>query len=144
MKTKRLSIIMILISFFMSSEGFAQYLDPMIELQYQMQMYNNMLNQMSKALEGVSQQQKQSGTTQSAIIPTYPINHNQNGKSESCVGYKTCSMCNGKGWVPGFKTATYGDMSRYWCTECHEEVGASHSHDQCPSCRGTGKTVTIK
>lgn len=42
------------------------------------------------------------------------------------------------------KTPTYGDMSRYWCKECKEEVGASHSHDQCPSCRGTGRTTTIK
>lgn len=57
---------------------------------------------------------------------------------------KTCSYCGGKGWNPGSKTATYGNMSRYWCYECNEEVGASHSHDQCPSCGGTGKVTSIR
>lgn len=57
---------------------------------------------------------------------------------------ETCSMCGGKGWIPGFKTPTYGSMSRYWCEECHEEVGASHSHDKCPSCSGVGKRTRLK
>ena len=51
---------------------------------------------------------------------------------------KICSMCGGKGWIPGSKTPTYGNMGTYWCNECEREVPKSHSHDLCPSCRGVG------
>lgn len=80
-----------------------------------------------------------------AASSPYPnVNNSTQSKSRLRQTSVSCSMCGGKGWIPGFKTPTYGDMSRYWCKECKEEVGASHSHDQCPSCRGTGKTTTIK
>lgn len=51
---------------------------------------------------------------------------------------KTCSLCHGKGWIAGSKTPTYGNSSPYWCDECSREVPASHSHDRCPSCGGSG------
>ncbi len=51
---------------------------------------------------------------------------------------KTCSLCHGKGWIAGNKTTTYGNLSPYWCDECNREVPASHSHDRCPSCGGSG------
>ena len=72
------------------------------------------------------------------------INYNNNsgsmnsGSSGSSVGQKTCSYCNGKGWVAGSKTTTYGNMGTYWCNDCHRDVPQSHSHDHCPSCNGRG------
>lgn len=50
----------------------------------------------------------------------------------------TCSMCNGKGWIKGNSTPTYGNMDTHWCSDCGEQVSASHSHDICPSCGGKG------
>lgn len=79
----------------------------------------------------------------SSQTPSFPALPNYDTPPSS-VTQQTCSMCGGKGWVAGFKTPTYGNMSRYWCNDCHEEVGASHSHDECPSCRGTGQTPTIR
>jgi hypothetical protein len=57
---------------------------------------------------------------------------------------ETCSSCKGKGWIPGSKTPTFGIMGTKWCSECGQEVTNSHSHDQCPSCRGTGKVTRIR
>ncbi len=53
---------------------------------------------------------------------------------------KQCSLCKGKGWIAGSKTPVYGTGGSYWCDECGREVNASHSHDRCPSCGGSGKT----
>lgn len=50
----------------------------------------------------------------------------------------TCSYCNGKGWVIGNSTPTYGNMGTKWCDECHDYFVRSHSHDRCPSCMGRG------
>jgi hypothetical protein len=50
----------------------------------------------------------------------------------------TCSMCGGKGWIAGNKAPTYGITGTHWCSECGRDVTGSHSHDQCPSCGGTG------
>ncbi|MBQ8773194.1 MAG: hypothetical protein IJZ17_01795, partial [Muribaculaceae bacterium] len=74
--------------------------------------------------------------------PTYNY---QNSTSRPTVGTKkvTCSYCKGKGWVAGSGTATYGLNNSYWCNECNEEVNASHSHDRCPSCNGTGYNSKI-
>lgn len=66
------------------------------------------------------------------------------GGSGSVVGRKTCSLCHGRGWIAGSKTATYGNGGTYWCSECQSNVGASHSHDRCPSCGGRGTVPTIK
>ena len=66
------------------------------------------------------------------------------GSSGSVVGSKTCSLCHGRGWIAGSKTATYGNGGTYWCSECQSNVGASHSHDRCPSCGGRGTVPTIK
>ena len=65
------------------------------------------------------------------------------GSSKSVVGRKTCSLCHGRGWIPGSKTATYGNGGTYWCSECQSEVTASHSHDRCPSCGGRGTVPTL-
>lgn len=65
------------------------------------------------------------------------------GSSGSVVGSKTCSLCNGRGWIAGSKTVTYGSGGTYWCSECLRNVGASHSHDRCPSCGGRGTVPTI-
>lgn len=54
---------------------------------------------------------------------------------------ETCSYCNGKGWIVGSSTPTYGNTGTKWCSECQMRVPRSHSHDECPSCRGRG---TIK
>lgn len=59
------------------------------------------------------------------------------GDSQYSPKKSDCSYCGGKGWVPGCKTPNYGGGS-YWCDECDAKVPASHSHDQCPSCRGFG------
>lgn len=68
---------------------------------------------------------------------------NQGSSGSSVIGRKTCSMCNGKGWIQGSKTPTYGNMGTYWCDKCHMEVTMSHSHDRCPSCGGSGTVPTI-
>ena len=86
-----------------------------------------------------------SHTQYGTSVNTAPkLNYDNGNVGGSVVIQKTCSYCGGKGWNPGSKTATYGNMSRYWCYECNEEVGASHSHDLCPSCRGTGKVTSIR
>ncbi len=53
---------------------------------------------------------------------------------------KVCSLCRGQGWIAGSKTPVYGTSGSYWCEECGREVYASHSHDRCPSCGGSGST----
>lgn len=65
------------------------------------------------------------------------------GNSRSVVGRKTCSFCHGRSWIAGSKTPTYGNGGTHWCSECHREVGASHSHDRCPSCVGRGTVPSI-
>lgn len=65
------------------------------------------------------------------IPSTSEYNSNSSGTS-------TCSLCGGKGWIAGSKTPTYGNSSSHWCEECQRNVGASHSHDRCPSCSGNG------
>ncbi|RHH07885.1 hypothetical protein DW228_18300 [Bacteroides fragilis] len=66
---------------------------------------------------------------------TTPTNDNSNG---SYTAKKTCTLCNGKGWIAGSKTPTYGNNGTHWCNECGRNVNASHSHDRCPSCAGRG------
>lgn len=56
--------------------------------------------------------------------------------------YKVCSYCKGRGWVSGSKTATYGLTGQYYCSDCGTMVNQSHSHDQCPSCGGSGQVRT--
>lgn len=69
---------------------------------------------------------------------------NINSSSTSTVvGQKTCSTCRGKGWIAGFSTPNYGASGQRWCDACQELVNPSHSHDRCPSCRGTGSQPTI-
>ena len=68
-------------------------------------------------------------------IPNTVPNAN-NCNTPQTVGSKTCSLCNGKGWIPGSKTPKYGNTGTYWCYECGREVTYSHSHDSCPSCGG--------
>lgn len=69
---------------------------------------------------------------------------NINSSSTSTVvGQKTCSTCKGKGWIAGFSTPNYGASGQRWCDACQELVNPSHSHDRCPSCRGTGSQPTI-
>lgn len=63
--------------------------------------------------------------------------------SPSCVYETTCSMCNGKGWIAGSKSPNYGTGS-YWCSDCQRTVLASHSHDRCPGCSGTGEVRKIR
>ena len=69
-------------------------------------------------------------------------NNSSSGSSYSSPKYKQCSYCKGRGWVPGSKTATYGLTGQYYCSDCGEYVNQSHSHDQCPSCGGTGQVRT--
>lgn len=61
-----------------------------------------------------------------------------NGVQGTSTTRSTCSLCGGKGWIAGSSTPTYGDTSTHWCTECQRTVGASHSHNRCPSCSGLG------
>lgn len=69
-------------------------------------------------------------------------NNSSSGSNYSSPKYKQCSYCKGRGWVPGSKTATYGLTGQYYCSDCGEYVNQSHSHDQCPSCGGTGQVRT--
>lgn len=72
----------------------------------------------------------------SAPASSAPSYDNNNGGSGGRK--KRCSLCNGKGWISGSKTTTYGNLGTTWCEECGREVPTSHSHDRCPSCGGTG------
>lgn len=65
-------------------------------------------------------------------------NYNNNTNSGSNIVQKKCSLCNGKGWIAGSKSSTYGNTGTYWCSECQRSVNQSHSHDKCPSCSGKG------
>ena len=62
------------------------------------------------------------------------------GGNGTATKSKQCSLCKGKGWIAGSKTPVYGTGGTYWCDECGREVYASHSHDRCPSCGGSGNT----
>ena len=66
------------------------------------------------------------------------IPYNSNSGSSSSSSQKTCTLCNGKGWIAGSKTPTYGNTGAHWCSECARNVNALHSHDTCPSCSGRG------
>lgn len=80
-----------------------------------------------------------------ALIQYFQNNANTNTNSGgSRVGKQRCSLCHGKGWIAGTSTPTYGNSSSYYCSECGRNVSASHSHDRCPSCGGTGTTQTIR
>ncbi len=69
-----------------------------------------------------------------APLPSFP-SYNVGNKSQ-----RKCSLCNGRGWRGGFRTPVYAgcSTSKRWCRECNEMVGASHSHERCPSCGGKG------
>lgn len=69
---------------------------------------------------------------------------NSNEGGSSVVERKTCSLCKGKGWIAGSKSSTYGLSGKYWCKDCQQNVGYSHSHDSCPSCGGKGYINGIK
>lgn len=69
---------------------------------------------------------------------------NGGGNSEGATYRQTCSFCNGRGWRAGFSTPTYGNTGTHYCSECGKEVGASHSHDHCPSCMGRGYIEKIR
>lgn len=62
------------------------------------------------------------------------------GGNGTATKSKQCSLCKGKGWIAGSKMPVYGTGGTYWCDECGREVYASHSHDRCPSCGGSGNT----
>lgn len=58
------------------------------------------------------------------------------GKDPYSTRQEKCSHCNGKGWISGYKTTSWG--GEHWCEECGRMVSGSHSHDRCPSCNGRG------
>ena len=64
--------------------------------------------------------------------------------SSSSVQSVKCSLCNGRGWIPGSSTPTYGNFGEHYCYECGKTVSNSHSHDRCPSCNGKGTTTHIR
>ena len=80
--------------------------------------------------------QVQLGLSGGGVNTNPPINNSSN-KTPSTT-QKTCTLCNGKGWIAGSKTPTYGNSDTHWCNECSRNVNASHSHDRCPSCSGRG------
>ncbi len=71
---------------------------------------------------------------------TYNGGANNNSGNRIRTGGKTCSYCNGKGWVAGSKGVWYPGSSGYYCSECGRDVNPNHSHDRCPSCNGRGVT----
>ena len=80
-----------------------------------------------------------------SAMQNYPIiNNGYSTNGGSCVGTKTCSLCNGKGWIAGCSTTTYVNTGSYYCPDCGRSVPQSHSHDICPSCGGKGTTPTIR
>jgi hypothetical protein len=92
-------------------------------------------------------------TYYNAMAPTYPVGMPtvpsaaptpNNSSAKSATYEETCSMCNGKGWIPGSKTPTYGNTSTHWCSECNRNVSGSHSHDLCPSCGGKKTRTRIR
>lgn len=76
-------------------------------------------------------------TSSNNVNPISTINGVENNvyeKSSINISSIPCSTCKGKGWIPGCKTTTYGQMGERFCEECNMFVGYSHSHDPCPSC----------
>src|SRR5574344_1081163 len=67
------------------------------------------------------------------VLSGNPYNNNSTSSAK-----KTCTLCNGKGWISGSHTPTYGATGTHWCNKCNRKVNASHSHDRCPSCGGLG------
>lgn len=76
------------------------------------------------------------------LMPSGTINSGGSSMTPSSTT-RTCSLCNGKGWIAGSKTPTYGSTTQHWCDECQRTVNPSHSHDRCPSCSGMGYRKSI-
>lgn len=85
------------------------------------QLYGNMMN--SNASSG---QKSESKSNNSTTVKT------------------TCTGCDGRGWVPGSSTPTYGNTGTYKCNECNKVVTHSHSHDKCYSCDSKGYINRIR
>lgn len=81
------------------------------------------------------------GTYNNANQPQFNYNNNNNN---SVTYNETCTICDGRGWIEGSSTATYGDTSQYYCNECGKIVNSSHSHNTCPGCNGKGYTTRIR
>lgn len=75
---------------------------------------------------------------------SYDTSPSYGGTTQGNTVTTTCSLCGGKGWIAGNKTPTYGSTTTRWCDACRQEVAASHSHDQCPSCGGKGTIGKIR
>ena len=55
-----------------------------------------------------------------------------------------CTTCNGRGWIQGSRTPTYGNTGEIYCRECGGYFLHSHSHDRCPTCQGRGYITKIQ
>ncbi|MCM1452544.1 MAG: tetratricopeptide repeat protein [Clostridium sp.] len=100
---------------------------------------NMMANALNNTAQSLSTLSSNSGKTNTQ---NYQNTNIESGNS-SRVKTKDCSLCDGKGWIVGNSTASFAGGSKY-CDECKKTVHESHSHDQCPACRGTGKVTTIR
>lgn len=83
-------------------------------------------------------------SSQSGNVYTGDAESEYNNTQGASTVKSTCSLCGGKGWIAGSSTPTYGNSSTHWCTECARTVGASHSHNRCPSCSGLGYIKKIQ
>lgn len=93
--------------------------------------YNNFCQLRLKQAQNLLQ------TTMQNNLPTIntPMSGNQSYNKQS-----TCSLCEGKGWIRGSRTPTYGNTGQIYCSECNGHFPHSHSHDRCPACQGRGYT----
>lgn len=99
--------------------------------------------QVSNAMTNISNSLTQINNSQYSTVQTNTRTNGVTTNQTSIVKTKDCSMCHGKGWIAGTSGVSFSSSHSYYCDECHREVPSSHSHDQCPSCRGKCQITTL-
>ena len=106
-----------------------------------MQMLSNATSNAAISISNIVQPNK---TNSQSFIANSAAQKSNGNSGESRTKTRTCSMCNGKGWIAGTSTASFDSSTSYYCEDCHREVPSSHSHDICPSCMGKKEITTIR
>ena len=110
---------------------------------------NRIYNEFNQIMNGMSQWSAPSFSTSWDNMPVFnsvpahssmeSFSTETNNNSYSGRTPKTCSLCDGKGWIAETKGVASFGLSDKWCSECNKTVPNNHYHTTCPSCHGKGK-----